>query len=75
MLPIGNMDNLRTTLKNAPNAYRLALLSLLRNNCVNLLTLRRECGLFKTFLLDATDMGKRVRTRINVEGMTAGVAV
>ena len=75
LLPISSMDNLRTTIKKSPNAYCLALLSLCPDDSVNLLTLSREFGLFKTFLLDATDRGKRVRMRFNVEGMTAGVAV
>ena len=75
MLPLGNMDDLRMTLKNSSKAYRSALLSLRRNNCIDLLTLSKASGSFKTFLLGMTNMGTRVWTHFDMERMAVVVAV
>ena len=69
------MDNLIMNLENESKAYQLVLLPLCCNNCVNLLILSKDLRLFNTYLSDATNMGKRVWTRLDVEGMAASVAV
>ena len=75
-LPINRLDELKELLDSATLVYKGALSDAMKQDTANdSISFRQACSLYKVFLAESTDLGKRVWTQFNETGMALGIAI
>lgn len=80
-LPVNKLNELKEMLDSATLVYKDALLEASKHSEREGLTIddsisfRQACSLYKLYLAESTDLGKRVWTQFNEQGMILGIAI
>ena len=79
-LPLGKLDELKELLDSATLVFKEALADAIyqskQGHTLNdSMSFRQACSLYKLFLAESTDLGKRVWTQFNESGMMLGIGI